>query len=319
MSAKKLTIIIPTYQSDLYISQTLKHLVHQTVKQFKIWIIDDNSTDKTIKIIKEYKSKLDIKITVKSSTINKGAAASINYAFSKLDTECWALIDSDAFLNSNWVEEILVELKDKKVVGAPVLSLKTGGVIAYLIGLEIETRYRKIKKRWLHHLSTCNIAGRKEVLKFICLDEKLKYAYDHQLSFQLKKNGILFYLTKNTACHHLNKSGVFGYFIQQYKIAKYHMHLSKQMKIEAYEGDEISPNYLILQPIFVLSSLLILPFHPLISLVLIGLVLLLNTPYLIYMLYKDPLYFLPSVLLIYLKNISWIIGSIEGLIRKQIN
>ena len=314
----ELTIVIPTYNSGLYIGKTLDHLVSQIYKNFSVLVIDDNSSDNTFEIVNSYKNKLKVTFIEKSKKIKKGAAASINYAFKIIDTKYWALIDSDAFLHKNWTNVVVPLLHEKQIVGAPVYAYKPNEIIAYLTGLEIESRYNNIKKNWVHHLSTCNIAGQQEIIKYINLNENLKYAYDHQLSFQLKRNGILFFLTKKTFCHHLNKSGLFGYASQQYKVAKYHFFLSKQMRTEAKEGDEISPSYLILQPIFTFLGVLFLAFYPILAGSFLLLVVILNMKFLVYGASRNLLFLPVIILIIFIKNIAWIIGSIEGLFSREL-
>lgn len=320
VSAKKdLTIIIPTYKSDDYFEVTLNHLAKQTAKNFKVLIIDDNSDDETKKIADSFSDKIDITFEIKKG--KKGAAASINYAFSKITTPYWALLDSDAFLKPNWVDTI-VNLLEKNsgndVVGAPILASKKGGLLAYLIGLEIESRYQKLNEGSLRHLSTCNIAGKKKILKYIKLNEDLDYAYDHELSFQLTTNRILFILTKQTSCEHVNKSGFFKYFLQQYKIAKYHSFLSKKMPKQALKGDEISPNYLLLQPFSLILSLIFLFINYKISAIIILIMILLNWKFLHYSSRKNFLFVFPMIILILLKNIAWVCGAFVGTVKRNI-
>lgn len=315
---KDLTIIIPTYKSDDYFEATLNHLTKQTVRNFKVLIIDDNSGDKTKQIADSFSDKIDIAFENKKG--KKGAAASINYAFSKITTPYWALLDSDAFLKPNWVGVIinLLEKNPSDVVGAPIFASKKGGLVAYLIGLEIESRYQKLKEGRLHHLSTCNIAGKKEVLKYIKLNEDLDYAYDHELSFQLKTNGVFFNLTKKTNCEHINKSGFFKYFLQQYKISKYHSFLSKKMPKQALKGDEISPISLLLQPLALILSLVFLLINYKVSVIIIFFMIFLNWKFLIYGSRKNISFVFPIIMLILLKNIAWIFGAFVGTIKKNI-
>ena len=313
----KITIIIPTHNSALFFSETLRHLAEQSDQRFRVMVVDDNSSDQTISICRRYTDKLSIDVIKKPSKIRKGAAASINLALRSINTDYFALIDSDAFLESNWVEEILRTLKRRKIAGAPIFALKNAGVIAYVCGLEIEARYDRLKEGQLRHLSTCNLAGWKKLIKLIKLDESLDYAYDHQLSFQLKQKGILFFLTKKTSCHHVNKGGLVNFFRQQYRIAKYHALLSKNMKKEALAGDEISPSYLILQPIFLFISIILLPFSLWFSLIFLIFVLSLNY-YFIFYVAKTYFFYLPvAVALVIIKNLAWIFGAPVGLLARK--
>ena len=54
---KKISIVIPTYNSALTIKKTLKSIFDQTYKNFEVIIVDSYSTDGTKKIIKSFKKK----------------------------------------------------------------------------------------------------------------------------------------------------------------------------------------------------------------------------------------------------------------------
>ena len=55
----KTTAIITTYNGEKYIREQLDSIVGQTVKDIKLTIRDDGSSDNTIKIIQEYQKRLD--------------------------------------------------------------------------------------------------------------------------------------------------------------------------------------------------------------------------------------------------------------------
>ena len=51
-----ITVIIPTYNSELYLKESLDSLVNQQT-QAKILVADGNSSDGTLRIIDNYKKK----------------------------------------------------------------------------------------------------------------------------------------------------------------------------------------------------------------------------------------------------------------------
>ena len=315
---QEITIIIPTYNSVGYIKRTLGHLIKQKDQNFEVLIIDDNSKDETLITAKKFRKKMKLKAFAKPKNVIRGAAASINLAARMLNTKYCALIDSDAYLLPNWVGTAKLELKEKAVVGAPIFALKENGLIAYLAGVEIENRYRKIKSGKVGHLSTCNLAMESQLLKKTNLNEQLNYAYDHEFSFKLKKNGVPLYLTKKTACFHVNKRGLKNYLIQQFRIAKYHTLLSKKMKKEAATGDEISPNYLILQPLSLFLAIVLSFFFWPAALIFLLLILALNFSFLACLASRKELLYIPLAgLLMILKNFAWVFGGIAGLLEKS--
>ena len=51
------SIIVPIYNAEKYIKKCVDSLVNQTKKELEIILINDGSTDNTLKILKEYKDK----------------------------------------------------------------------------------------------------------------------------------------------------------------------------------------------------------------------------------------------------------------------
>ena len=59
----KVSIIMPCYNSDKYLKKAIKSVLDQTYRNFELIIIDDNSTDNTQKIIKDFEQK-DFRINI---------------------------------------------------------------------------------------------------------------------------------------------------------------------------------------------------------------------------------------------------------------
>lgn len=56
----KISIIVPSFNSERYISRCLKSLINQTYKNLEIIVIDDCSTDNSCKIIEEFQKNIII-------------------------------------------------------------------------------------------------------------------------------------------------------------------------------------------------------------------------------------------------------------------
>lgn len=55
MSQYKISVIIPTYNVEDYVDECINSLIHQTMKEFEIIVVDDGSTDNTCFIFDKYK------------------------------------------------------------------------------------------------------------------------------------------------------------------------------------------------------------------------------------------------------------------------
>ncbi|WP_041173336.1 glycosyltransferase family 2 protein [Clostridium botulinum] len=58
----KYTFIIPNYNKAKYLKQCIDSIINQSYKNFNLIIIDDCSTDDSVKIINLYKNMNNVKI-----------------------------------------------------------------------------------------------------------------------------------------------------------------------------------------------------------------------------------------------------------------
>ena len=96
-------IILPTYNCESYIEETIKSIIDQTLKNWKLIIIDDASNDSTVKLIKSHLK--DKRITLKILKKNKGQGFCRNLAIRYSTSNYVAFIDSDDIWLANKLEK----------------------------------------------------------------------------------------------------------------------------------------------------------------------------------------------------------------------
>lgn len=89
-----LTVIIPMYNADKFIDETIQSIIDQTYKNFNVIILDDNSTDQSHEIVKNL-AKFDSRFKVIRNEQNLGYLKSTNILLSSIETEYCAFWDAD--------------------------------------------------------------------------------------------------------------------------------------------------------------------------------------------------------------------------------
>ena len=107
------SVIIPVYNTEKYISRCLDSLINQTFKDIEIIVVNDGSTDNSKQIIETYKEK-DNRIVYIENEVNSGPLAARKNGTLKSNSKYITYIDSDDELELNTFEEVINVLKDKE-------------------------------------------------------------------------------------------------------------------------------------------------------------------------------------------------------------
>ncbi len=112
----KISVIIPVYNEEKYISECLSSLTAQTYKPLEIIIIDDGSTDESISIIKYQISKLKLKIIKLYYQIHKGPGLARNLGAKKAIGEILVFVDGDMKFDKNYLKKLVDPIIRNKAV-----------------------------------------------------------------------------------------------------------------------------------------------------------------------------------------------------------
>lgn len=98
----KVAVVITTYNVEEYIRQALESVLNQKTNfEYKIIVADDYSSDNTLEILNDYKSKCPQKIEVLTSSRNQGSLVNSNRIFDRLQCEYFTFLDGDDY----WVND----------------------------------------------------------------------------------------------------------------------------------------------------------------------------------------------------------------------
>lgn len=103
--APLISVIVPVYQVEKYISRCLDSLLKQTLKEIEIICVDDCGTDDSMRIVKEY-SVQDGRVKILEHKINRGLAAARNTGMDVAKAPYIMFCDSDDYYDVRMCEKL---------------------------------------------------------------------------------------------------------------------------------------------------------------------------------------------------------------------
>lgn len=113
VDSPKISVIVPVYNTEKFISRCLDSLINQSLKNIEIICVDDGSTDNSLEILKKYEQK-DSRIKVFSKE-NQGAGSARNLGLENAKGEFINFIDSDDWLDLNTFKELYEKSKENNL------------------------------------------------------------------------------------------------------------------------------------------------------------------------------------------------------------
>jgi glycosyltransferase involved in cell wall biosynthesis len=100
----EISVIVPVYNSEKYLAQTLDSLINQTFTDIEIICVNDGSTDGSSDILQHY-SQLDKRIRVFENR-RLGPGRSRNFGIDKAQGTFITFMDHDDFAETTWLEKM---------------------------------------------------------------------------------------------------------------------------------------------------------------------------------------------------------------------
>lgn len=118
---EKVSVIIPVHNSEKYIEECINSVINQTYKNLEIIVVDDNSSDNSLNIIKNIK---DSRIKILKLPTNSGVAIARNKGIESATGKYICFIDSDDYWYLNKLEKQVEFIKNKEFIYAGYEILK---------------------------------------------------------------------------------------------------------------------------------------------------------------------------------------------------
>ncbi len=228
MNKPKVTIIIPNYNNENVVEKLIESLVNQTYTDYELVVVDNNSSDKSLEIIRRrleenaHKLKYGYRIIRLRKNYGYCIASNIGALYSNA-TDYLVIINNDLILDKNWLKE-LVEYMDKnphigiassKVVYHPLNKIDSTGLIIDKYGATLSRGFlqkpevidESIRKQPLSAVHGASIIIRRKLFKKVGGYDNLLFMYydDVDLSWRILLLGYEIGCASKSICYHVKK------------------------------------------------------------------------------------------------------------------
>lgn len=111
-------IIIPAYNEEETIVRCLESCIAQTSKADEIIIVNNNSVDTTVALVKQFQKDHPDQNIVLFNEKEQGITPTRNRGFKEAKSEILGRIDSDSTISTNWVETVRKTFSNKEVAAS---------------------------------------------------------------------------------------------------------------------------------------------------------------------------------------------------------
>ncbi len=134
MRETQISIIMPAYNAAKYIGHAIESVLSQTYEYWQLIIVDDGSTDATLRIAQEYANRDEKKRIIVIHQNNSGtAAAARNTALEYVTGEYVQILDSDDYISQDCLQKCAYAIQQNnnipQIILPVVYSVKDDGII----------------------------------------------------------------------------------------------------------------------------------------------------------------------------------------------
>jgi len=182
MDSKKplVSVLVAAYNQERFIGRCLRSLLHQSIPHddYEIIVVNDGSTDKTAYALELFCDPKYSTVKVITNETNLGLPASLNRAIREARAEYLVRVDSDDYVNENFLQFLYYFLQQ---------NLKMDAIACdYWLFNDEEVWLRRAN--CLEEPIACGIMFRKEQIKEIGLyDESFRLHEERELRIRFEK------------------------------------------------------------------------------------------------------------------------------------
>lgn len=147
----KVSVIIPMYNCEKYISRCIDSILNQSYKNIELILVDDNSSDSSYSIIEKYLSS-NLNIRYLKNKTRMGPSATRNRGLKTAQTDYVLFLDCDDWIDLNCIEKAMNKFETNSEIDIVLWEIKT----AYEYN-RISSRYEYIYNNVISNTMALNL------------------------------------------------------------------------------------------------------------------------------------------------------------------
>ena len=205
------SVIMPCYNSVIYLKEAIDSILNQRYMNFELICIDDNSTDDTYKMLKEYEEK-DIRVRVFKNNRSKGVSGAMNTGLDNARGKYVTRMDSDDISDLERLK-VQKEFLDKNPeYGACTVNfgiINKNGIINKKGQYAVKDAPLEWQFLWTNPIPSAPCMYRKKIINKIRFNETLSTAEDYEFFTQLIKNNKFYFINDVYYLYRFSENSLF--------------------------------------------------------------------------------------------------------------
>jgi len=239
MGKIKTSVIILTKNRAQLLSKNLNSLAKQTVKPDQVIVVNNCSTDNTIKIINHYRSLLPIRSFTNSA---QSYPELYNFGISKTSFSLICLLNDDCQADKKWLEQLITTHHQypQNIIQGQTFSLPKHNLYAGIMGQHYQNwlKANLINSRHLKLMDSKNCAfPRKTFIQHGLFPPLFKKgSEDLAYGIYLRKKGVKIIFQPQAIAYHYERDNYLDFIKQHWRIANSESFLDRQLPLKQHIG-----------------------------------------------------------------------------------
>lgn len=315
-------VIIPMYNAQGTIIDTLVALERQSRKDFKVIVVDDGSTDASVKLVTQFSKQSSLPIELIHQE-NAGPAKARNVGAEHSPEEALLFLDSDCIPAENWVEEMVSPLAGDTIgcyCGNRVRNKEN--TIARYVDYEMTRRHERMIGKDIDAISTYSASFLKKVFDEhggFSTEYREASGEDFDLTFNIARAGYKLRFVDSTFVYQYHPSSISEYLVRQAKRGYWRVKLYLRNKDKIIRGDSYTGHEAQLQFILSILALVSIPlavFHPIAIPLGFGILILSNLPLGIWCFRREKKFLFIAPLVASARSLAGTLGTFKYVIER---